>query len=587
MKRTQILSAVLAVLMLVTAFVSGASAEGGMTAGTYEGTAWGRNGAIKVSVTVSDSAIESIEVLEHIETPTISDFALERIPNEIVEYQSLAVDSVSGATLSSAGVKNAVADALKQAGADVSALRAVEVNYPDLATDDIDADVLVIGGGTAGLVAAWAAANAGSDVVIVEKEDILGGTLSYSGAGCITVDSELNDPEIDDSLERLMSFYRDLNDSNGSVHQPDYDFLVAILSQTGRTADLLVEAGMTGNFGDWGNRAGVSFGIGYDMAKNIIELCDASGVKTLTGTKGVSLLADDGEVTGAIVENRSGQFEIHAKKVIVATGGASWSPDLKEAQPELNTVDLYEKVAPGSTADGMHMLETLHAKMSEDLFVKCSQPQFAIVFGYDWSNTPSTQMTMMINANGQRIYREDADDKVLTSYMIKNESTGYWTIIDGSNSVGVDEAFFEKVVANSASDSPRVAVYADTLEALAEKIGVDSAALRETFDAYQAAAESGEDALGKDASKLIPYRTDSGFYAVYRRPGSWGTIGGAYVDKSMHVLDAEGNVIPNVFAVGETATGQLFSDFYVGGFSLGLYTTAGRIAGETAAAELQ
>ena len=80
---------------------------------------------------------------------------------------------------------------------------------------------------------------------------------------------------------------------------------------------------------------------------------------------------------------------------------------------------------------------------------------------------------------------------------------------------------------------------------------------------------------------------DGGYYAVYRREGSWGTIGGAIVDKQQHVLKEDGSILPGVYAAGETATAQLFGEWYFGGFSLGMYMTAGRIAAENAVQEMQ
>ena len=132
------------------------------------------------------------------------------------------------------------------------------------------------------------------------------------------------------------------------------------------------------------------------------------------------------------------------------------------------------------------------------------------------------------------------------------------------------------------NEDNRVVVYADTIEALAEKIGVDPAALRATYDRYQGFCETGVDEdFGKDAANLVPYVEEDGFYAVRVYPASWGTIGGALTDDTFHVLAESGEVMQNVFAVGEVATSRLF-----GGFSLGFYTAAGHIAAETAVAEL-
>ena len=127
---------------------SAAASAASYKAGTYTGSAEGHNGTVSVDVTFTDDAISSIEIKENSETPTLSDKALKDLPDEIVAQQTLNVDNVSGATFTSMAVKNAVADAVTQAGGDADALRKAPYEKAAEATDDISTDVLVIGGGT-------------------------------------------------------------------------------------------------------------------------------------------------------------------------------------------------------------------------------------------------------------------------------------------------------------------------------------------------------------------------------------------------------------------------------------------------------
>ena len=168
-------------LCLALSLTAFAAAEG-YNAGAYEGTGAGRNGDIVVSVTFSDSAIEAVEVVSHSETPGIGDAPIERIPAEIVKYQSLAVDTITGATLTSDGIVAAVSDAVVKAGGDAEALRAVAIEQ-EVSTEQIDktADVIILGGGGAGMAAAVAAAEKGASVIVVEKTAALGGNTVRSG----------------------------------------------------------------------------------------------------------------------------------------------------------------------------------------------------------------------------------------------------------------------------------------------------------------------------------------------------------------------------------------------------------------------
>ena len=172
------------VLCLCLAFCAATASAVSYTAGTFEGRSEnGRNGEIKVTVTFSEDAITEIEVTEHQETPGVADPAIERVPADVVRYQSLGIDSIAGATLTSNALLEAVADAATKAGADVEALRAVKVEK-ELSTEVVErkTNLLVIGGGAAGLSAAISAAYEGeTDIVLLEKEAALGGNAIRSG----------------------------------------------------------------------------------------------------------------------------------------------------------------------------------------------------------------------------------------------------------------------------------------------------------------------------------------------------------------------------------------------------------------------
>ena len=555
-------------------------------AGTYTAAAGGHNGDVTVEVTFSDDAITGITVKDQKETPTLSDKALNDLLAEIVDQQTLAVDNVSGATFTSMAVKNAVADCVDQAGGDSKTLYDAPYTKAPEATDDIDTDVLVIGGGTAGLMAAYEAGKAGADVTLIEKLDVVGGTLNEAAGLLLTVDSEENDSSIDDSLERVTDFYKTVN--TDSALQPDYDFTANLMSQTGKTVDELIDMGLDHTDVDMGGYAGTIFTIGYQLSADLQKACTDNGVKILTGTAADSLVTDsDGAVTGAKVHNDTGSFTINAKKTIVACGGASWNTDM--VPEKKSSIDVHEKTQIGSTGDGMTMLKEAGAKMADnDPYIKSSQPDYADVFHNDWSNTPSNSMTILIDADGKRFTNEaQPAATVLNKKMIDHNSSAYWFLIDDDNTIGYDADYFEKVKEFAADDNSKAVVHADSLEELAGKLNVDADTLKKTVEDYNTACEAGSDAeFGKDAENLKAYPEDGGFYAVYQRIGSWGTIGGAVVDEQQHVLNTDGQPIANLFAAGETATSQLFDDYYFGGFSLGMYTTAGRIAAETAVSEL-
>ena len=248
-------------------------------------------------------------------------------------------------------------------------------------------------------------------------------------------------------------------------------------------------------------------------------------------------------------------------------------------------VKYFEEAAVSSTGDGFAMLEEAGAQMDVGPYVKSAYPDISITFGYTFRNSPTQQNQIVVNADGQRVANESPYNQMyFNKQMLRQASPAYYAIYEPGMMADYFLADCERLAAN---EDNNVVVKADTLEELAAKMDVDYAALRETIDHYNELCAAGEDTdFGKDASHLVAYTEEGPLYAVRVYCASWGTIGGAVTDDTFHVLDASGAAIDNLFAVGECSTARLFGDYYFGGFSLGFYTAAGHIAGETAVAEI-
>ncbi len=183
--------------------------------GTFEGESHGMQGPIKVSIAVEKGVITGIEYLTYTETENVTAVAKARVPAQIVEHQSLNVDAVTGATLSSYGIMGAVTDAAKNAGLDVDALKANKYTATPKADETWDTDVLVMGGGGAGLSAAITAAQQGAKVILIEKGSILGGNTLMAGAAYNAVDPEAQ------ALMTLTKAQKDTMDSYLAMDEND------------------------------------------------------------------------------------------------------------------------------------------------------------------------------------------------------------------------------------------------------------------------------------------------------------------------------------------------------------------------------
>lgn len=168
----------------VLAFAAGTAPSAFAKDGVYTSTTLGRNGDVTVQTTITNGRIADVKVLDWSETHPIADLPRVKVPADIVKNQSLGVDVVSGATLTSFAIINGVRDALKQAGLNPADFSKKIAPQPKL-TDTVEesADIVIIGAGGAGLSAAVTAAKAGKSVIVMEKTHYAGGnTVLQAGA---------------------------------------------------------------------------------------------------------------------------------------------------------------------------------------------------------------------------------------------------------------------------------------------------------------------------------------------------------------------------------------------------------------------
>ncbi len=332
------------------------AAQGTYKAGTYTASAQGNNGPVELSVTFDEEKITEITIGKHGETTGISDAAFEKIPAAIIENQNLGVDTISGATYTSQAILDAVADCVTQAGGDAEALRAVAVEGGGEAEKavlaDSEVDVLVIGGGGAGLSAALSASQNGASVILVEKLSALGGNTFRCGGAFNTCDPERQKDipmteALSSTVEKVLA-HEDVSEEHAklkeevqkqwdeykasgntmlfdtpewhalqSIDAGDYEgnaeLVRAFTSNTLDTLNWLSDNGV-----EWTDQVSTVVGAlwnrshqtpnnsGADIIAALETNATKSGVDIYLDTKAEELLVEDGRVAGAVLTNSAG-----------------------------------------------------------------------------------------------------------------------------------------------------------------------------------------------------------------------------------------------------------------------------------------
>ena len=331
-----------------------------MTPGTYTATAAGFHGPVTVNVEVSEDRINAVTVTEENETPMVGKTALSILSESIVAHQTTA-DAVSGATFTSNAVNAAVEDALAQAGANSTLISSFRKNAaPVQKYEDTETDVVVVGAGTAGMVAAMNASDLGAKVILLEKTGITGGSASLSH-GTIwalhipeTTRDGMYDYDADDVYELFNKLAHPVSNKDG---------LYTIANNTNRGIEYLQQNGYAigaldksqSKFAPYINammHEGMGYGFTAMLEKNVLK----RGVDLRLNTAAVSLLINEkGEVCGVVAKNGAGQYTISAKKVILATGGYTHNEEMLAALGGNHWQNNMKWSAIGGTGDGHRM----------------------------------------------------------------------------------------------------------------------------------------------------------------------------------------------------------------------------------------
>lgn len=558
-------------------------------AGTYTASAAGHNGDITVEVTVDEYEIKEVKILEHSESPGISDPAIERIPSAIVDGQTLAVDSISGATITSDGIIAAVINALQQAGADIDAL-SVKNEGTNIVGETLEytTDVVVIGGGGAGLAAAVSAHENGAKVIVAEKMPRLGGNTILAGSAFNAVDPERQKKQgIEDSLDKHFTQTYEGGDKVGNT-----ELIRTFVEGAYPTLEWLEGLGLefedevfTVAGGMWprAHRTIKPLGTGYiSTYENYINE-HQDDMEILLDTEITELIVKDNRVVGVKGKGLKGEVIIHANNgVIIASGGFGASRELRDKYNEHwpSLTNLKSTNHPGATGDGLIMAEAVGANLvglEHIQLLPLGDPKTGSLSG---NVNKGVTSSIFVNKDGNRFVDEGARRDVMTRALMEQEDALMWIVLDSKSYPTGDTLNNFGETIDELIEQGR-AFKGETLEELAEKIGVDANNLAKALEEFNEAVEKGEpDTFGRT---LFDKKIDTApFYAGSRVPTVHHTMGGIEINTSAQVLDVNGKVIPGLYAAGEV-TGGIHGSNRLGGNALADIAVFGRIAGESAA----
>ena len=634
MKKAQIKKSVsalaMAAVIAVSLFGYGCGAKSASTSsdagvsGDFTATAKGFGGDVSVTLTLTDGAITGCTAEGKDETEGVGSQAIAKMPGAIAESGSIAVDGVSGATLTSTAIKEAAAAALTAAGLNPDDYKtAVE---KDAAAEDstVDADVVVVGAGGAGMTAAITAAAEGKSVVILESQSMVGGNSVRATGGMNAGKTVYQDENefgesagVEKTLKTAAEKYADnetitalaktvseqwaayqanptgyfdsvelmeLDTMIGGKGINDPELVETLCANSADAIDWLDEHGITlHNVSSFGgasvkrihrpvNAEGKTVSVGSYMIPLLQENCEKAGVKMMLDTTATEILTDaNGAAVGVKATGASGEtVTVNAKAVVLATGGFGANLDMVvKYKPELK--GFMTTNAPGIQGQGIEMAQAIGAAT-----VDMDQIQIHPTVEANTAALITEGLrgdgAILINEEGQRFIDEVGTRDVVSAAEIAQTGSYSWLVVDQAmaDASSVIQGYIKK----------GYTVTGSTYEELGKAMGVDAAAFAETMEKWNGYVEAKNDPDFGRTSFANPLNT-APYYAVKVTAGVHHTMGGLKINANTEVLNEKGEVIPGLFAAGEV-TGGVHGANRLGGNAVADFTVFGRIAGAAA-----
>ncbi len=588
------------------------------------GTAKGFGGDVTVTLTVTDGVITEATAEGANETAGIGSVAIEKLPAAMVEGNTVNVDAISGATLTSNGVIEAAKAALTAAG--LNAEDYMTKAEAATAEDAVyEADVVIVGAGGAGMTAALTAAENGAKVIIVESQAAVGGNSVRATGGMNAGDTPYQDAntfgetagveatlasaaknyaenetvtQLADEVKIQWEAYQanaegyfdtvelmqlDTMVGGKGINDPE---LVKVLAENSAAGiewlrNYSINLDNVGAFGGASvkrihrpvNAEGKTVSVGAYMIPLLETACNSSeSITILLETTAHEIIMVDGAAKGIVATGKTGNtVTVNAGAVILASGGFGANLDMVASyQPSLK--GFMTTNAAGIQGQGIQMAQAVGADV-----VDMDQIQIHPTVQYDTAALITEGLrgdgAILVNAEGKRFIDEVGTRDVVSAAEIAQTGSYSWLV--------VDQAMLDKSSVIAGYVTKGFTFQGSTYEELAAAIGVDATAFAETMNTWNTYVAAKNDPDFGRVSFANPLDT-APYYAIKVTAGVHHTMGGVKINTATEVLTADGVAIPGLYAAGEV-TGGVHGANRLGGNAVSDFVVFGRIAGEQAA----
>ncbi len=454
--------------------------------------------------------------------------------------------------------------------------------------ETIDADVVVMGAGMSGTAAALQASELGASVVVLEANDATGGNGQLT-EGIAAIDSSMS-KELGIEIDPAQIVHDELEFFNYRVNAL---FWMDAIRNSGENLDWMIDNGaqFDGTVDDdRGNGNVRTFHwfkdrMGVNATQPLLDKAAANGAQVLCGTRGRQLVMSEGKVSGIVAERSDGtRLLVRCKAVIFASGGYGANYDLMVARG-CPTV-FYDKCNAANRGDALLMAKAaggVDVTANSALLFSVTIPSLSFLESFFLQ---TFGQALLVNEKGERFTDESCGKTAaigcyLNTISLQKEtyailSPAILDVMEGQKEgmrdkivsactgreLATESSSVDAIGGDQVQDSvlgtlygvdgeQKTAFWGSTVEELAESIGIDAETLKATVERYDSLCAEGSDRdFGKPSELMTSLGDAEEYYALRVYPGYATSIGGIKTDRNAQVVDAHGEPVPGLYAVG-------------------------------------